>query len=265
MKLYFMIFALLLLAGCSGEKGEKSVIAEESIPAGENAMDYSLAVADAYLASRENGSVEFVRADALDCNMCWNFTYNITGKGKAIVSVKAGNVTESVFIQNTIASFEECESDGNQIKEYYPRVCIIDDKNFTETAISLINDTSNSTKALAVSTICINGEKRGEIYFRTKNPMKGVEYQFKIHGKDYTPLLKYNESIIEKTVRFMICEDCKTSRYSDFTLKPDKVYIFRLFFRSDGIGSGEYLIDTREDSELMKKECKNEKIKLEKW
>ena len=259
----FFIMAAFLLSSCTKEQEAVS---------GNNPMQDSLNVAFVYMKSSyaDYGEKDIFLAviPRGSCFYCWNFTFDLRKEGIAeshvTLELLGDRIIGASYAQDKKEAygFEECLKEGYEIKEYYPRECITPGgARFYENVTGPRVEQNPAFQNVSIIPTCMKGKNAGEIHYNAKIPSGTMVFQTRILGKEYED--KLTKAGTSGYISFSICEGCSEG---EFSLLPDKAYIFRI--RTDGKIRGfsnEYLIDTRNTSEFLTKDCKEEKINLRRW
>jgi len=155
-------------------------------------------------------------------------------------------------------------SDGKIVVS--PEQCAVETKKGTEPVKSPLvvidytpittNEDGTVIEKSEVKPTCV-GRIGGYVYFKIGTVPKSVTFQIKEYQEtEFTDIHSFN-GVYEKYKYFAVCDDCKKN---DFQLEPGKYYIFRIMFDQTPVYdrieySNEYIIDTREGSEIMDMEC----------
>ncbi len=265
----FILILAILTISCDNKpqynevtKEESKVIAEQHIKQMKEYEQYKAR------------SITQVSSTEARCPFCWKFVYEIEieriqgfDRARSEVTVKEGEVISGTFelLEKEIKNFEDCKEGGGEIKDYYPRECATQQGIIFEEKVAPLTNTSEKGTAVAnvsIRSSCIKGKPGGEVYFRLKSFFQEAEFQIKISSDEYKKIHSSAGSY-EKFTPFSVCQDCPEG---EFSLKPDKVYVLRVLFKNPGkVYSNEYLIDTRNESSLLEKECKEDKIIIKRW
>jgi hypothetical protein len=121
----------------------------------------------------------------------------------------------------------------------------------------LTNEEGTSIVNATVKPACISGNNGGWIYFKTDVLPKEVIFEVKESADDeYSEIYSMN-GLFERYTYFQIGDTY--SGNAEFNLEEDSVYLFRIKFNvtlhNKVYYSNEHIIDTRADSDYMKKDC----------
>ena len=125
---------------------------------------------------------------------------------------------------------------------------------------ALITTTEEDTVILnfSVSPACKSGENGGEVFFKLGSIPEKVWLQAR-QGNDAYSTIFTREGVYEKYLSFVICDGC-AGKGTDFTLKPDALYVIRGVFNQTVYDrmeySNEHLVDTRASSPFIIKKCR---------
>ncbi|MBD3164748.1 hypothetical protein GF323_06120 [Candidatus Woesearchaeota archaeon] len=130
----------------------------------------------------------------------------------------------------------------------------------------LSNENNTRIEEVKVEPACVSGEHAAEVYWKIRTVPNMIIFQVRETGQDYKTIYKQH-GVYEKRIYFSVCDSCQEG---EFSLLPDKRYLFRVGFNFTQPYkiveySNEHLIDTSNSSEIMKKECRKEKIILTGW
>ena len=116
------------------------------------------------------------------------------------------------------------------------------------------NEEGTYIEVSSVEPACREGVISGESYFKSGRLAQTFDIQVKESNTDFSTVYSH-KGIFQRYSYFRICDDC--THNDDFTLKPGHVYLLRIKFSYDGKTelSNEHLIDLRQGSDFMKKEC----------
>ncbi len=121
----------------------------------------------------------------------------------------------------------------------------------------MTNQEGTSINEVNVKPACIRGNNGGFVYFNTSILPKEIIFQVKESiDEEYREIHRMN-GVFYKYTYFEICETCLSN--ADFSIEKDKVYLFRIMFNMTVLNkvyySNEHILDTRENSDYIKKKC----------
>ena len=118
------------------------------------------------------------------------------------------------------------------------------------------NEAGTVINEVSLRPACLKGSHGGEIFFKVGTVPSSIKVNVKESGKSYESVFT-RPGLYDGYIYFAICDNCYDG---DFQLKPGKVYVIDLEFNQTKVYdrieySNEHLIDTRPDSDYMKKYC----------
>jgi len=119
------------------------------------------------------------------------------------------------------------------------------------------NEEGSAILNATVKPACV-GIIGGQVYFKVKSAPSSVVFQTKENpAEEFKDVYTIKPGLFEEYRLFSICPSCKKG---DFSLKPDKVYLFRMKFDQTNVYnrieySNEHIIDTTSGSDYMATDC----------